>query len=184
MLNDNLAGQSVLGGRFPVLSPLQTPRHSLRAWEVAAEEPADGLGRFPRYLTCCSLPAFRVLSVSHLPLERQYRMSWCGSPWVCLIGDSLPCRGPGVCSLSQVRTVFSPCFLKYRFFAFFSLSLPFGIPIIWTFVCLMWPQSSLQVILFLYSPLPPLLWLVGFYSSVFQAPDPFFRGSESTVDSS
>ena len=89
ILNEILSGYSNLGCTFFPFSTLNISYHSLLACRVSAERSAVKYIGFPLYATCCfSFSAFNILSLC-LVLVRLISMSWCVSPWVYPVWDSL-----------------------------------------------------------------------------------------------
>ena len=63
--------------------------YSILACRVSAEKPAASLMGVPLYIIChFSLVAFNILSLSSF-CQLDYYVSWCVSPWVYPVWDSL-----------------------------------------------------------------------------------------------
>ena len=89
ILNELFAGYSNLGCRFFPFSNLNISCHSLLACRVSAVRSAAKHMGFPLHVTCCfSLAAFNIRSLC-LVFVSLISMSWCVSPWVYSVWNSL-----------------------------------------------------------------------------------------------
>ena len=89
MLDEILARYSNLGCRFFPFSTLNISFHSLLACRVSAERSAVKHMRVPLCFPCCfSLAAFNIRSLC-LVFVSLISMSWCVSPWVYSVWNSL-----------------------------------------------------------------------------------------------
>ena len=106
-----------------------------------------------------SIAVFNILFLSLIFCHFHYNMSWCGPFCVDPVWNSLCFLNLDVCSLSQVREVFSYYVFKYVLCLF--LSSPSWIPIMWMLVQLMLSQWSLKLSSFLFSLWPSHLSRYG-----------------------
>ena len=114
MLNDIFVRYSNLGCRFFLFSTLNISCHSLLTCTVSAKRSAVKHMGFPLYVTCSfSLAAFNILYVS-----------WCVSPWVYPVSDSLQLLGLINYFLFYVREIFN-----------YNLFKNFLIPFLFLFFC-------------------------------------------------
>ena len=144
-LNESLDGWSILGWRvFPFIT-LSVSCHSLLAAEFVLKKSADNLTAVPLYVIFCfSLVAFNIFSL-FLILVSLINM-YIG---VFLLGLILY----GIrCTSGFERVIPFPCQGKFWLLALqifslppFSLSPPFGTPLIQMLVHLMLSQSSLKL---------------------------------------
>ena len=144
ILNEILVGYSNLGCRFFPSNTLNISCHSLLGCRVSAKWSAIKCMGFPFYVTCCfSLAAFNILSLC-LVFVNLNSMSWCVSPWVYPVWNSLCLLDLIDYFLFHVGENFN-----YNLFKIFSYPLFFssssGTPIIWMLVHLILSQKSLRL---------------------------------------
>ena len=97
--------------------------HLLLACKVSAKKSADYLMGFALYGTSYfSLDAFKIFFFILKFCHFNYNVSWYRPLWVHLVWDSLCFLDLCVCSLPQVREIFTYYFFKYVPCSFLSLS--------------------------------------------------------------
>ena len=117
--------------------------YSLLACRVSAERSAVNLMGIPLYVICCfSLAAFNIFSL-YLIFDSLINVSWCVSPWIYPLWDSLHFLGLTISFplLGKFSTIISSNIFSVRFF-FSSSSVT---PIIHMLVHSVLSQRSLRL---------------------------------------
>ena len=138
---------------------------------------------FPLYVTCCfSLAAFNILFCMFSLCQFDQYVSWCVSPWVCPVWDSLCLLGLIDYFRFHVGEIFNynlfKNFLLHFLFLFFICNSNVGI-----FDIDIVPEVSETILSSFHSFYFILLFRSYFHHFIFQFTDSFFCFRYSAIDS-
>ena len=158
--------------------------HSLLACRVSAERSVVKYMRFPLYVTCCfSLVAFNILSLCLVFVSFIRCVSWCVSPWVYPVQDSLHLLDLIDYFLFHVGEIFNYNLFKTFFIPFLFLFLfwyPYSLNVgVFDIV----PEVSETILSSFHSSYFILLFKCYFHHFIFQVTDLFFCSRYSAIDS-